>query len=347
MAVRRFGDGWQADFYAGTERIRRIFPTKREAEAFIGKIKAEIREQKYFDVKREEFETFAELMEWFLQLPEIRRKRSYAKDAQRSRALIAFFGKLPPQRITPEQIERYIQQRRSTISQRGRPYKPATINRELAVFKTAFNKAYRNMKTQVNPARAISKLKGEEQRDRVLSEAEWQAYYDAAPEWFKPIALCAYTTAMRQGEILNLRWDRVDLKTGFIRLRPEDTKTSEGRSIPIDPRLEAVLRSLPRPIQRDGHVFTRNGWPITDIQPVHARTCQRAGIENFWFHDFRHTATTNWRRRGVDYLTIMKATGHKTLSMFQRYNAVTEADLRVLVDQKGNDSQKMVNEPSQ
>jgi len=133
---------------------------------------------------------------------------------------------------------------------------------------------------------------------------------------------------MREGEILKLRWDRVDRKSGFIRLRAEDTKTSEGRSIPIDPRLDETLDILPRSIQKDRHVFTRDGERLPEIR---------------WWHDFRHTCTTNWRRKGIDYLTIMKATGHKTLSMFQRYNTVGEDDLRALVGQSENGGQKMVN----
>jgi len=70
---------------------------------------------------------------------------------------------------------------------------------------------------------------------------------------------------------------------------------------------------------------------------------KKAKIEDFWFHDFRHTCITNWRRKGVDFITIMKATGHKTLSMFHRYNAVGDDDLRALVSEKKVDGQNMVN----
>lgn len=344
MTVRRFKEsGWQADFYAGLERVRKVFPTKKEATAFEGKIKGAIRENKYFDVQREAFETFNEMMDWFLGLPEVKRKRSYRKDVQRGKRLKDFFGAMAPARITPEKIQEYIHERLNTESVRGRVYKPATVNRELAVFKTCFNRAWRNGKTHQNPAKSIQKLKGEEQRDRVLTDAEWEAYYQKVPSWFKPIALCAFVSAMREGEILNLTWDRVDRKGGFIRLRPEDTKTSEGRSIPIDPRLEEVLHGLPRSIHKGGHVFTRDGKPVTEVRWWHDKTCREAGIEGFWFHDFRHTCTTNWRRKGIDYLTIMKATGHKTLAMFQRYNTVAEDDLRALVGQGENGSQKMVN----
>ncbi len=152
------------------------------------------------------------------------------------------------------------------------------------------------------------------------------------------VSICAYVTAMREGEILNLKWNRVDRKAGFIRLKAMDTKTSEGRPIPIDPRLDEVLGALPRNIKKDGLVFTRDGKPIGEIRYAHQKACKEAGIENFWFHDFRHTCTTNWRRKGVDFITIMKATGHKTLSMFQRYNTVDDYDLKKLVERSEDSS---------
>jgi integrase len=82
---------------------------------------------------------------------------------------------------------------------------------------------------------------------------------------------------------------------------------------------------------------------INDIRWWHNKTCREAKIEDFWFHDFRHTCITNWRRRGLDFITIMKATGHKMLSMFHRYNAVGDDDLRALVGKTKIDSQNLVN----
>jgi integrase len=59
--------------------------------------------------------------------------------------------------------------------------------------------------------------------------------------------------------------------------------------------------------------------------------CKQAGIEGFTFHDLRHTAINNWRLQGHDYFRIMAASGHKTMSVFKRYNTVSEAELRALV----------------
>jgi hypothetical protein len=99
---------------------------------------------------------------------------------------------------------------------------------------------------------------------RIKSD-EWEEYKAKSPSWYFPIAVAAYRTAMRKSEIINLFSTRLDLKEGFIRLRPEDTKTGCGRSIPIHTDLMEVLRkdSKVRPLNND-HVFLRNGQPVDE-----------------------------------------------------------------------------------
>ena len=62
--------------------------------------------------------------------------------------------------------------------------------------------------------------------------------------------------------------------------------------------------------------------------------CKRAGLRDFTFHDLRHSAINNWRLQGHDYFRIMAATGHKTLSVFKRYNTVSREELKALVREK-------------
>jgi integrase len=121
----------------------------------------------------------------------------------------------------------------------------------------------------------------------------------------------------------------VDLKGGFIHLQPEDTKTNDGRTIPLHPELVQMLKAMPRSIH--GRVFTRDGKPLTDIKKSFNMACKRAGIENFTFHDLRHTAINNWRLQGHDYFRIMAASGHRTMEVFKRYNTVSDEELKVLV----------------
>jgi integrase len=211
------------------------------------------------------------------------------------------------------------------------------VNREIACLRTMFNKAIRDGKLDKNPTRGATLLKENNERNRVLSSEEWERYKTNCPSWYLPIAIAAYRTAMRKGEILNLSPSRVDFKEGFIRLKPEDTKTGYGRLIPIHAELmemlENVMKGKVSPLHR---IFHRDGKPITteQIRWVHGSVCKKASIENFTFHDFRHTSINNWRKGGHDYFKIMAASGHKTISVFKRYNMVDEGELRTLVESK-------------
>ena len=153
----------------------------------------------------------------------------------------------------------------------------------------------------------------------------------AASKTLVPVLITAYRTGMRRGEIINLTWDQVDLKEGFIYLEPENTKTSEARVVPMHAEVIAALSALPRAIHHD-RVFTKaDGSPIKSVRKAFESARKRAGLEDLWFHDLRHTAATNWRREGHDYFKIMAATGHKTISSFKRYNTVDKTDLKTLV----------------
>jgi integrase len=179
----------------------------------------------------------------------------------------------------------------------------------------------------------LKPFKENNERDRVLSSEEYAHLLAHCPTHLKPIIKVAYYTGMRQGEILNLTWGQVDLKKGFIRLRPEDTKINEGRLVPLNRELVGMLQAMPRGLP-GVRVFTYDGRSVSSVKRAFATACRKAGIENFTFHDSRHTAVNNWRLQGHDYFRIMKATGHKTLSVFRRYNTVTQDELKALVGEK-------------
>jgi integrase len=174
----------------------------------------------------------------------------------------------------------------------------------------------------------------------VLSAEEFGQVYDAAKTWLKPMLLMAYHTGMREGEIRSLRWDQVDLKTDTIRLKSSDTKTDERRIVPLNQTLTALLKSATRYI----------GCPLVFPNPValgcsdprykgssighaYTRACQKTGVQDATFHDLRHTFVTNARRSGIDAITTMAITGHKTMAVFKKYNTVDTSDLHAALRQ--------------
>lgn len=179
-----------------------------------------------------------------------------------------------------------------------------------------------------NPATAVPLPNPHNERDRVLSEEEWNRLYAAAKPHLKPVLLLAYHLGERFGEIVNLTWDRVDLRRGFITLRAVDTKTKKPRRVPLTPAVKTTLQDLAKVRSlATNHVFLYEGKPIKQLSRTFRTALKEAGIRDFRFHDLRHCASTNLRRAGVDTATAMRIVGHKSEKMWKRYNAMEDSDL--------------------
>ncbi len=248
-----------------------------------------------------------------------------------------FFGNRLLSQITRVKVEEFKQIRKNRLTWRGDPVSNAYCNRELECLRHMLRLATEEGLIETAP---LVKLYEENTgRDRVLTEEEYQRLLAVSPLHLRRIIVCAYETGMRSGEIHKLTWDKVDWKTDFIRLAAEDTKTNKRRAIPLSSILKETLEEI-RKEQREGkiapisgHVFTwqgkrlsRQGWNRS-----FATACHKAGLEDFPFHDIRHTFITRKVREGWDYKRITAITGHKTFAIFQRYNNLSEDDLKAVV----------------
>jgi hypothetical protein len=180
--------------------------------------------------------TFKALAEAYLALPRVMAQANYERKQRwvEQRFLPAFGANRLITAITPESIEAYYQSRRKEVS-------VATANRELAAIKHFFSWACGTAKKLAldhpyldrNPARAVWKETEDNVWDEILEPAQFEELQAHSAAYLGPINLVAYATGMRWGEIIHLTWDKVDLKSGFIRLKGKDTKSGEGRLIPL------------------------------------------------------------------------------------------------------------------
>jgi integrase len=343
FALAKFsGRVWWIEYYDHDKRLRRerIGPNKTAAEQRYREVMSARTEGRYIKKSPDACTLFKDLARWYLDLPEVKAKRSYDRDQLSLNRLLPFFGDRLLKDITPALVEAYRQKRLSEPSGRTPQFltKPATVNREIACLKTIFNKAVRNDKAERNPVMGVKLLKENNERDRILSPEEYARFLAHCPAHLKPIFKLAYYTGMRQGEILNLVWDRLDLSKAhegkaFIKLKPEDTKTEEGRLVPLNQEMIEMFQAMPRGFPTV-KVFTYLGKSVEAVRRSFGTACMKAGIEDFTFHDLRHTFINNRRVEGHDYFRIMAATGHKTMSVFKRYNTVSREELQALVNGK-------------
>jgi integrase len=286
----------------------------KEAEALLFQRKQMIREGKQPpSIKKIATFTFNQLADEYLKWSE--RQRSFKSKKDFMNRLREYFGNLPLRQFTTMAVEQY----QTEKSNKGN--KPATVNRHIATLKHMFSKAVQWEMVENHVAekvRQVKLLEENNKRLRYLSKEECHALLNACEQHLKPIVSMAMNTGMRKGEILNLKWENVDVKNGFILL--DKTKNGERREIPINPTLAATLGTLIRRLDVP-YVFYNpaTGKPYDNVKKSFNAALKRAGIVDFKFHDLRHTFASQLVMAGIDLTTVRELLGHKSLAMTLRY----------------------------
>lgn len=137
---------------------------------------------------------------------------------------------------------------------------------------------------------------------------------------------------MRPKEIKSLTWAAFDRETWALRLPARDAKTRKGRLLALEGKLREIIQRRNAARRLDcSLIFHRNGAPVGDFRKVWHRACQEAGLEGMMIYDLRRTAVRNMVRAGVREDVAMKISGHKTRSIFSRYNITSDEDIREAV----------------
>ena len=244
--------------------------------------------------------------------------------------LLPFFGGRRMAVITTSDARAFIDQRQQAGASAGE------INRELAILKRAFNLALQAGKLLHKPH--IPMLKEHNVRTGFFEREQFESVRAHLPVALRGVVTFAYLTGWRvPSEILTLEWRQVDREVGTVRLDPGATKNGEGRLFPYGlllPELAAVIEARwqeREALKKRGvivaNVFHRNGKPISDFRRAWNTACEAAGCPGRLRHDFRRTAVPNLTRAGVPERVAMQLTGHKTRSVFDRYDIVNDSDL--------------------
>jgi integrase len=204
--------------------------------------------------------------------------------------------------------------------------KNATINRELAALKRMFSLAVQAGKLSFKPY--IPTLEENNARQGFLDYGSFLVLRENLPENRKDPVTFLYHSGWRVSEMKALEWRDVDLAGKVMRLRPEISKNKDGRLLPLQGELLEIIERAKQSRQPScAYVFHDNGQPIGDFRKVWKRACKQAGLGTIIVHDLRRSAVRNMVRAGIPERVAMSLSGHKTRSVFDRYNIVSEADL--------------------
>jgi integrase len=253
---------------------------------------------------------------------ELAHAKSLEWDKQRwAKHLEPFFGHVKARSVTEDKISQYIAARKGE----EKPAAPATINRELALLSRAF-KIHHHI-----PCPKFPRLTENNVRQGFLSDEQYaKLSTECAKEglWLRALLEIGANYGLRKGEMLGLRVGQVDKATGRIRLEGSQTKNGNGRAFTLTSDARHLVFALIEGKQANDYVFTRaDGTPVGDFRKLWANVCKRAGVPDLLLHDLRRTAVRNMVRSGISDNVAMAISGHKTRSVFDRYDIVSESDL--------------------
>lgn len=305
---------------------------KKEADKYETIIKAEIMKGNLGILDNKPKPRLKDLIPLYLTYSETN-KKSHKGDVFSTKIFIKYFGNVELRNITPQMIEDF-----KVKVKEDRNNKNATINRHLEALSKMLNIAVANNLIDKNPMWSVKKLREDNHKVRVLSLDEEKRLFEEIERGYevigrdrkkkiiypyihlKPLIVCALQTGMRRGEIFNLKWSNIDFEYEFAELL--ETKSGKSRRVPISSKFMEILNKLD---QNNEYVFTNptTGKPYNDIKNSFHTVLEKANIEDFRFHDFRHTAATRMLEKGADIRTVQEILGHSSVIVTQRYTHTT------------------------
>lgn len=302
---------WYLDFKdADGRRIRKVVEhaqssddalmvlQKKESDAFLKQNPGLIK-------KREvSFEEFAKTyLEDYIKV----NRRNWKSDEYRLQFLVGHFRGFLLTQITPLRIEEMKSRRLEAGNAKS------TINRYLALLKRLFTLAIQEGYCEENPVKKVKFYSEKDSfRERTLTTDEEKRLFEASSERLRPVLVVALNTAMRLGEILGLRWSRIDLRSGTLRV--ERTKSGKVLTLPMNSVLRKELMGLRKRKSKEDAVF-----PFKSIRTAFENARERAELSGLTFHALRHTAGSRMIERGVDVITVKEIMGHSSVVVTQRY----------------------------
>ncbi|GLQ00097.1 integrase [Methylophaga thalassica] len=318
--TKRAGGQWQAKVRKKGYPVQtKTFRNKSLAQKWATQVETQMDSKIFISSSLAETYTFQELAERYIRevLPS---KKSAIKMESMIRGICTHLGIYTAIRLTPDVLAGFRDNRLKTV-------KNETVRKDLLCIKRILDIASKEWGMYLPHGNPVEKVTIPPQpkrgRERRLEQGEIERLLSVAKEYggeLYDIITLAIETAMRRGEIANIRWENIDKKKRIVKLL--DTKNGDNRVVPLSLTALNVLKTMPRNIT--GKVFSLRADSITT---AFDRCCKRAKIHDLRFHDLRHEATSRLFEQGLNIMEVSSITGHKDLGMLKRYTHLRAEDL--------------------
>ena len=305
------------------------FARKTDARRWAQDTESAIREGRHFKTTEAKRRTLAELLDRYTRdvLPGKKDGRNQVHQYAWWRSEL---GVLALADITPAVLVAARDKLKATDTRQGKARSNASVNRYMAALSHAFSVASREWEwLDSNPLSKVAKFKEPRGRVRFLSDDERARLLEACKQSSNadlyPAVVLALSTGARQAEIMGLAWKRVDLSRGVAVL--DDTKNGERRALPLAGLALSLLtdRAKVRRIDTDLLFPGRNPARPVELRKPWMAALAAAGIEDFRWHDLRHSAASYLAMNGATLAEIAEVLGHKTLQMVKRYAHLSDS----------------------
>lgn len=310
MSLTKRGNVWWVDFIAPNgERIQRSTGTsdKTQAQEYHDHLKVQLwRVHKLGEKPRREWQEA--VVKW---LKEASHKATIETDKIHLRWLDQFLRGLYLDQINRELIEKI------TDAKLGEDVTNATVNRVLEVLRAILIRA-RDEWEWIEKAPKVRMLPEPIRRIRWLKPEEAQRLLAELPEHLADMAAFTLTTGLRRANVTGLQWSQVDLVRRVAWVHPDQAKARKAISVPLN--ADAVLILRKRVGKHPTYVFTYHDKPITQVSTkCWYKALKKAGIEDFRWHDLRHTWASWHVQNGTPLYALQELGGWESSEMVRKY----------------------------
>lgn len=314
----------------------------------VGKVKSEALQalrafKKEFENNRSKFTaTETELLYAFVTesyLPWCQSRKTASEYQRTSHAMglmMAFFGTIQLNELTPKRIEDYVAWRKSRLT-RGKAISNRTVNIDLIYLSQCYSKAVEWGLVELNPCKKVKRLRETKSRVRFFSESEIQQLLSVANPYVKRLLIVGLSTGLRLSELLNLKLSQIDFENHTIHVTNDDdfqTKSRKNRDVPISAYLMGYLKdfvnSWVQPVTceirkrtdaQSVYLFCHeNGERLKSFKTAFSALLRRAGIQDATIHTMRHTFASQLVMKGVGIRTVQELLGHSSISVTEMYS---------------------------
>ena len=320
--IRRRQGRWQAQVRRkGYSQVTKTFTSKEAAKRWIKAVET--------DMERGEFKprldmTVGQLIKRY-QTDIIQKQKAHQSALVRCRRLRRMLGKINLSDLSPAHLASYRDERLKSI-------KPNTLKRELSILSSAINTAIIDWGIPIpsNPVAMTRIPKYDDSRDRRLKDGEEEKLLAIAKPVYRRAIIIAVETAIRRGELLNIRKSHINFDKQTLHI-PE-TKTDTPRTIPLSTRAIKALRDQIKSISDANVVQIERGSKLFSMSsPMFRHEIHRYRVkldmEDWRFHDLRHEATSRLFEKGLNTMEVASITGHEDLRMLKRYTHIKPESL--------------------